>query len=200
MCYYMKNHEITRFNLYCHELPNEDVFNHWKRERKDYIYKNFPKFVEYEYIEKKTPEAIFLLLKNTKNFIYYYIRKEFEMNLLYIHDNSFIDSITYKNEITYQVQYYFRLEDLRTKLPSYTDFIRATLYIELLPSRWIDKCLIELIKKDKHDNKIYLVPSTNSPGVDSSSSDFANMSSISGKSYKDFNELPVQKKRKIQKQ
>jgi hypothetical protein len=159
----MGKNDIIRFNIYCNNIKNEEIINYWNNDRKEYNYKNFPfssKSYEisklYKYIENNTPEVIFLLIKNTKNYLYYHIRKKFELNIQNSNniDDDIKDFIYYRDDITYNITYFFQIIDYRTGLPS-KSFIRTTLVVELLPSCWINSCVIELIRYDNNTITLY---------------------------------------------
>jgi hypothetical protein len=152
----MNESDILRLNLYCYKIQNEETFNFWKIDRNEFQFKNFPDQKKYDYIEENTPEVIFLLIKNTKNFLYYFIRKKFELNIQNVSANKeeITDFIRYIDEITYTMSLFFQMIDYRTGLPS-NSYVRATVKIELLPSCWIEAIVFEIITY-KNNKKIFL--------------------------------------------
>ncbi len=150
MCYTMKSIDLVRLNQHCNRVSIDDMMYFWKNDRKRYLYKNFEKDT-YRYIEEKVPEVIYLLIKNTKDFLYYYVRKELELNIS--DDVDINDFIYFENEYLYKVSYFFVIKNYVTNTIS-KNYIRVTNYIEILPSCWIDKCVMELctLSFDKYNN------------------------------------------------
>jgi hypothetical protein len=160
MCHTMKSIELIRLNQHCNRVSIDDMMYFWKNDRYIYKYKNFERET-YKFIEKEIPEVIFLLIKNTKDFIYYYIKKELELN---ISDTDNIDDYIYfEDKNLYKVSYFFAIRD-KTGILS-NEYMRVTNYIEVLPSCWIDKCVMELCSisfdKYKESSKIYFKESKN---------------------------------------
>ena len=164
MCYYMKDNDLVRLNLHCNRLTNSEAISFWKDDRKEYNYKNFCSDT-YKYIENTSSEVIFLLLKNTKNFIYMYIQNELELNIF--DTNDFNDFIYYENENTYKTSYFFKVieqnsnEFSSNKQFITSSFIRTTNIIEILPSCWIKECIIELFHVNNITKKFIFIDSNN---------------------------------------
>lgn len=155
MCYYMKNSEIIRLNMFCNRVSNKEAIKYWGSDRNEYLYKNFPSdCTNYRYIENENPEVIFLLIKNTKYFLAEYIEKEIDLciknivneNNIFVLDKNLIkDFIYYYNENSYKISYFFQLFNETTGFPS-KNFMRATIKTELRPSCWIKTCVFELFE------------------------------------------------------
>lgn len=151
----MKSDEIIRLNMFCNRVTNKEAIKFWGNDRTKYLYKNFPnEYIDYKHIENKSPEVIFLIIKNTKYFLSEYIQKEFELQIdNFVAENSINvtnknlikDFIYYYDQSTYKISYFFQLLLKNTNIPS-GYFMRVTIKTELKPSSWIKNCIFELFE------------------------------------------------------